>query len=323
MSELYLGESGFLERMREEIEPYLRRYRRQVKFLGLEKAVLCAYEYCLPGADKCVVICHGFCEFAEKYNEIVYYFLQKGYSVYVPEHRGHGSSERFVPDSEMVYVESYGQYVEDLYCYTKRLEKFAEPHRYLFAHSMGGAIGVRCLEQHPGFFEKAVLSAPMFAMQTGKYGTAVAFFAAAAQVAAGNGKKYAPGQSGFVATPDFKGSSCVSESRYYYVFQKRLENRSYRTYGGCYRWVLESLLACHALMRKKEREKIKIPILLFSAGKDHMVKSRAHRTFAKGTKNTRLVFVPESKHEIFHAAYETRVRYFETLFTFLETESIG
>ena len=54
-----------------------------------------------------------------------------------------------------------------------------------------------------------------------------------------------------------------------------------------------------------------------------MVKSRVHRIFAKGTKNTRLVFVPESKHEIYHAAYETRVRYFEKLFTFMETESMG
>ena len=33
-----------------------------------------------------VVICHGFCEFAEKYDEVVEAFLEKGYAVYLPEH---------------------------------------------------------------------------------------------------------------------------------------------------------------------------------------------------------------------------------------------
>ena len=54
------------------------------------------------------------CEFAEKYNEVAYRFLQEGYSVYVPEHRGHGYSGREVDDPELVHVQSYDRYVTDL-----------------------------------------------------------------------------------------------------------------------------------------------------------------------------------------------------------------
>lgn len=37
-----------------------------------------------------VVISHGFTENAEKYKEIVYYFIKEHFHVYLPEHCGHG-----------------------------------------------------------------------------------------------------------------------------------------------------------------------------------------------------------------------------------------
>ena len=55
--------------------------------------------YRIPQAKAAIVISHGFCEFAEKYKEVIYYFLKNGYSVYVPEHRGHGYSDRIVVDA--------------------------------------------------------------------------------------------------------------------------------------------------------------------------------------------------------------------------------
>ena len=66
-----------------------------------------------------VVICHGFCEFAEKYDEVVEAFLKKGYAVYLPEHRGHGYSQRECSDWDKVYIRSYDDYVQDLYCQSR------------------------------------------------------------------------------------------------------------------------------------------------------------------------------------------------------------
>ena len=58
-----------------------------------------------------IVISHGFTEFAEKYDELVWYFLLAGYSVCVLEHRGHGKSARDVDNRCMVWIDDWQRYV--------------------------------------------------------------------------------------------------------------------------------------------------------------------------------------------------------------------
>ena len=155
--------------MAETVEPYLKEHGEK-GYLKMEDGMSIAYRrYFLPDAGKCVVISHGFCEFAEKYNEVAYRFLQAGYSVYVPEHRGHGYSGREVDGPELVHVQSYDSYAADLAQFVETVVSPGEEHRIVFAHSMGGAIAILALERYPRLFEVAVLSAPMCAMQTGKY----------------------------------------------------------------------------------------------------------------------------------------------------------
>ena len=165
---------GYAAWMAETVEPYLKEHGKK-GYLKMEDGMSIAYRcYSLPDAGKCVVISHGFCEFAEKYNEVVYRFLQEGYSVYVPEHRGHGYSGREVDDPELVHVQSYDSYVTDFARFVETVVSPREEHRMVFAHSMGGAIAILALERYPEMFEAAILSAPMCGMQTGKYPRIVA-----------------------------------------------------------------------------------------------------------------------------------------------------
>lgn len=135
-------DAGYAAWMAETVEPYLKEHGKK-GYLKMEDGMSIAYRcYSLPDARKCVVISHGFCEFAEKYNEVAYRFLQEGYSVYVPEHRGHGYSGREVDDPELVHVQSYDRYVEDFAAFVEKVVSPREEHRIVFAHSMGGAIAV-------------------------------------------------------------------------------------------------------------------------------------------------------------------------------------
>lgn len=276
----------------------------------------CAYFPKEPVAN--VVICHGFCEFAEKYDEVAEVFLEKGYAVYLPEHRGHGYSQRECGDWDKVYIRSYQDYVDDLYCFIERKVVLKHRKTFLFAHSMGGAVGALFLEKYPTVFDAAVFSAPMFGIQTGKCPQPIAQAIAQIACLTGKGMEYAPGQHGFDAKEDFKNSSCMSLESYNRIFKLRKECIAYQTYGGTYRWLLAGITATKQLLKRKNMEKVRVPVLIFQAEWDHMVKNKAHAKFLIGTERTSLVRIAGSKHEIFHAGEAQRNVYYNELFAFLQ-----
>ena len=115
----------------------------------------------------------------------------------------------------------------------------------------------------------------------------------------------------------FEHSSCISRERYDYIFEKRLKNSRYQTNGSTYGWLLAAMRATETLMRKKNLERIKIPVLIFIAGNDHMVDNRAIAVFENRVETASLVCMPASKHEIFNADYQTRCRYYQEIFDFI------
>lgn len=312
------GEEGFADWMEQEVEPFLAAHRRD-GYLRCEDGTNLYYQYyATDDAEKCIVICHGFCEFAEKYYEFIYYFLQHGYVVYLCEHRGHGRSDRVVPDLDLVHVTDYQEYVKDFVCFVNQVVVPGEKRRFLFAHSMGGAIGALTMEQYPGLFEAAVLSSPMCGMQTGRYPNWMADAVAWYCCRTGRGMQYAAGQSGFLGTPDFEGSSCLSEARYQNIFQKRLNDERCRTYGGSYAWVHAGIKATRELMKQKNLDKIRIPVLVFAADQDHMVDNHAIEQFVALTAGAELIRVQDAKHEIFHSGPVAREGYYRDVFAFYE-----
>ena len=106
------------------------------------------------------------------------------------------------------------------------------------------------------------------------------------------------------------------------MFQKRLLDEHYRTYGGSYAWVRAGLRASREQMRRENLAKIKVPVLLFAAGRDHMVDNGAIKRFAEETERTKLFFMPDSRHEIFNADERTRAKYYDEIFRFIKEEEV-
>lgn len=316
--ELYFGEEGFDDWMRDTAEPFLAGIRERGTLRAADGLELAYEGYHLEDATDCVVICHGFCEFAEKYYEVIYYFLKHGYSVYFLEHRGHGNSGREVDDLSMVYVKSFQQYVADFTKFVREVVRPREKRIYLFAHSMGGAIGALLLEQHPGLFRGAILSSPMCEMNAGKPPVPLAAAVSRLYCVMGKGKTYALGQSPFDGRETFEESCCLSRARFSRCLSLRLSNPKYRTSGGCYAWAYAGIYAGWKLMQEENAKKISVPVLLFSAENDTMVSNEAIYKFAGMVDGIRHVAMEGSKHEIFNADYDIRCKYYGEIFAFLD-----
>ena len=168
--DFYFGEDEFEDRMTMLGKTFRKQVDIDGDFEGC-RGVRIHYTYLLhPEERAAVVISHGFCEVMPKYDELIYYFYQLGYSVFFIDHRGHGRSGRCIDHPGKIYVDDFMDYIEDLKTYMdKVVTVFSRSKKYLlFAHSMGGAIGTLFLEHYPDYFQAAVLCAPMIEMQYGR-----------------------------------------------------------------------------------------------------------------------------------------------------------
>lgn len=314
----YFKDNDFFEKMEKVAVPKLDAARKSGYYTAYDGIKIYYDKFKNKNEKAIIVISHGFCEFAEKFEEVIYYFLCKGYSVYIPEHRGHGNSDRETDDLSKVYVDGFDKYVNDFYGFVRDIVRNENPGKkmVLYAHSMGGAIGALVLEQYPELFDCAVLTSPMLKMKFNGIPEFVAnllrIYAAIFPVKF----KYVPGQSVFDGVRDEKFGCCTSGERYEYIFRKREKNDRYHMNGATYGWSISAMKATKKLQR--EAEKVKIPVLLFQASDDDLVDNRGQNRFAEKNKNVILIQIPNSKHEIYGSTYNTIKWYYEVIWKFLD-----
>lgn len=108
------------------------------------------------------VIFPGRTEFAEKYGRLAGELATLGLAAAVIDWRGQGLSDRDRQRPMLGHVGDFGEFQQDADAFLAHLEARAMPRPWiLVAHSMGGGIGLRRLQERGGF-EAAVFSAPMW-----------------------------------------------------------------------------------------------------------------------------------------------------------------
>ena len=262
---------------------------------------------------------HGFCEFFAKFHETAYDFYDQGYSIYFIEQRGHGRSWRAVPELDRVDVTDFSEYVEDL---KALLDQIVMPQtkglkHFLFAHSMGGAVGTLFLERYSEYFNAAILSSPMLKMTFGNVPQwQVKALSGVSQLLRWNNRQM-PGGQDFDGKPDFENSAALSRARYDYQFEPRIDPRSKNRYtmnSGTFRWVRAAIKATEEI--QAHAAAIQIPLLICQAGHDAFVDNEGQNQVASAAGNARLVLFPEAKHEIYNSFGQTLANYYRTLLTF-------
>lgn len=308
-----LEEERYEAQMTETVEPYLRQYIVCGKTEGLYFEF---FEH--PAPKGTIVICHGFTESTEKYHEMVYYIHREGYQAAVIDQRGHGKSIREVEDIELVHVDDFSQYVEDFHRFitAEVLTRAKDKPLYLYAHSMGGCIGTLYLEKYPETFQKAVLNAPMFGINNGNIPDFAAGLICRMAILFGKKKERMSATGRFDEKEPFESSSCDSRARHEYYLKKRIEHEEYRTSCASYSWALQAVKAGKRAVAPKNAGSIAIPVLLFQAANDTLVRAKEQDLFLARVPDGRKV-TEESKHEINRMPGDKLENYMDKIFAFL------
>ncbi|VYU27857.1 alpha/beta fold hydrolase [Clostridium tertium] len=268
-----------------------------------------------------IVISHGFTECIEKYLEFIYYLIREGYSVYIMEHRGHGRSGAIgTIHKSQINVEDFNYYVEDLKRFIDEvvLKSTKDKEIFLFGHSMGGAISAMFIEKYSNYFKKAILSSPMLKIAVGRMPSLLAIFLAKIVIKFGKGDNFIFGNMPYDSIYDFNLASTSNESRYGFYYKEILTNEKLQRGGGSFKWLYESLKAIRYILKKENIKKIKIPVLIFEAGKDELVGGNGIKKFAKLCNDSKLIYYKNAKHELYLENNEILEEYLDNIFDFLQ-----
>ena len=111
----FIHNYGYDKYVVEEVKEKLGKIKEFGYFMGTNNVNIYYEKYCIEKEKGAIVICHGFSECINKFTEMIYYFLEMGYSVYAIEHRGHGRSGSLSKtDKSQVNIDKFENYVEDL-----------------------------------------------------------------------------------------------------------------------------------------------------------------------------------------------------------------
>lgn len=326
LKDILLPEEEYGEQMETVVKPYLST-RMTTAYVEREPGKKIFYARCLSDQPKGIVILsHGYTETIEKHLENIYYFLQGGYHVFMPEHCGHGRSYRMcrdVKDLSLVHVDDFERYVKDLLFVCHMAKKnFPGLPLCLYGHSMGGGIAGAAAAKEPELFFKVILSSPMIRPSSKPVPWGLACFLAKAFCAAGKSEAYIMGQHPYDGLEEFKDSASVSEARFLYYQKIRQSQPYFQMNGASYGWLLQTSKLNRYLMKKAVKS-IACPLLVFQAQQETFVSKKEQVRFVKKLNRKQkgraeLVFVPEVKHEIFNANSEILEEYWHKILKFLK-----
>ena len=281
-----------------------------------------SYRYCLcENPVGTMVIVHGFTEFAEKYEEIMYYFLEAGYNCFIYDQRSHGYSGSKISDRRYNHVDDFREYSRDL---NEFMTKIVRPNCgdtkiNIYRHSMGGAV---CLlyfhDFRPDFIEKAVFSSPMVKARMGHnfpfWLVDLSMRRSARKVGWDGPFSHT---SHFNPHPEYKARHDSSPARFYHNVSLRTADTHYQNSGSTNRW-LEQCMNIHKTVLKPDfLSRISQNILILKAGQDRVVYTDVYKKLVKYLPHCTLSEYPTSKHSIYNSDDETLKRYWSEIFSFL------
>ncbi len=317
--------SGKLSVIREDVfenemknvEQTLEKYATKGYFTSFDDARM-YYEYFLAENPKAsIVFVHGYTEFCKKYYELIWYFLNMGYNVFIYDQRGHGFSHRDVEDFQVIHVNRFEDYVDDLNCF---VEKVVLPAQravplYLYAHSMGGAVAAFYLAKTKDKIQKTVLSAPLIYPVCMSVPRRMLRFLIKNEAKKKGWETRLRFSKDFNPDARFERSGDLSEGRFKYNLKARIEEPRYQNSCSSNRWNYEALGILPKMLQRANVKNMHSEILLVSAEKDTVVEVKPQKKLAKRLK-CKYWCVKDAKHCLYTQKDEALHTFLDKIFAF-------
>lgn len=269
-----------------------------------------------------VVLLHGRTEFLEKYFETIDELLARGFAVWSKDWRGQGLSSRPLSNARKGHADSFDPLLEDLHVFLTEIVRPSSPGPHIaLAHSMGGHLALRYMADRPGFFAKAVLSAPMVDIHTGGMPRPFAEQLARLTVQCGLGRQYLVGMGD--ADPyaaAFKDNLLTSDPvRFQRSRALTQANPALGLGGPTFAWVHAAYQSIRKLENPDYVRRIDVPVLCLSAAEEQIVRNDAQIRLCHHLPQATFVSFPEARHELLFERDPIRARFWETFDKFTDS----
>jgi lysophospholipase len=281
-------EANYAEDMATKVMPF---YAQGVKgtFAGKDGVPIAYMKFENPNEVGAIVIVSGRTETYALYAEPIYDLAQKGYSIYIYDHRGQGFSGRMLANPQIGYVNHFDDYVDDMKTFVDTVVN-ATPHqrRFLLAHSMGGLVAGRYGLRYPNDFDAFALNCPMVRIDTTPYPYLIAQAIVDINITLGKSDNFSNGQKPFNPNETFaKNDVTHSFLRWTTRHNAFIDNPTTQLGGASNHWIEESFEAGKNLLSNADQ--FQPPVLVLQAGEDKLVEVAQEQAFCAVAKNCKIV----------------------------------
>jgi lysophospholipase len=261
-------------------------------------------------------------EFIEKYFEVVADLRRRGFAVATMDWRGQGGSQRLLANPMKGHVVSFAQYDRDLRGFMKEIVLPDCPPPFVgLAHSMGANILIRNARRPGSWFDRMVLSAPMIALKPTKVGYPEVVARAYAETGCllGLGGFYVKGGTDAAEEQTaFEGNVLTADRERWSRNKSILDVAPHLGLGSpTLGWLRAAYRSMAMISAPDYAGSVQVPMLLFGAGKDEIVSTRAIEDFGVSLKVGTQILLPASRHEILQEADVVRQRFWAAFDAYL------
>ena len=271
-------------------------------YLRVEDNILLRFQHFLPknklNNKPNILILEGRGTFIEKSSHTIKRLQNDGYEVWVFDWRGQGLSTRIV--GRRGYVDNYNSYLRDLDCFIKTFLKNSNNNAPLvvLGQSMGAHICLRYINENPGMIDGAILTAPMLEINTGIYSKKIASLLSKTMCLLGASKQFVFGQGEYnQITEAFEGNVLTRNREMFYKHKQLCIDRPELVVGGVtYGWVDATMRSSKKLLNAHSLHAIDIPINVYAAENDRVVKNDMLYYIERHIKNILVEVIPNARH---------------------------